>query len=289
MQKILSLVFILLLNCFSVLAQDQVYGVVQQKARPREGIQVFLKQFMQEFNVDNGAAIPKSVQQISFRVKFIVEKDGSFSNIQVVDDVYHYEKEIKRVFNLMPFWNPAMHDGNLVRSSFTLPVKINYDSSNTSTEKIMFVNENQINSYLQSLNEQKIETNYFTLNCNCSIVKSAANDELHTEEYFIASQDDKVLYNIVFKDLPQNIAVEEVLKVKAEAQARQAEFKEITFLGYNALVVAFKTQTDEGESEFQTMFIPTEKHLVAVALQTTNKQLTRLTFNHLLKNFKLKN
>ena len=288
MKKILLILFVLLINNFSAFAQDEVKSFVQQKAFPKEGLQAFMKQFVAEFNTNNAKAIPKSVNQIKLRVKFIVEKDGSFSDITIVDDEYKFEREVKRVFELMPVWNAAIHEGNPVRSSFTMPITVNYDQSNLSSEKDIFLNESQINSYLQTLNSNTIETTNFDLTCNCSIVRSSTGEDLKTEEFFIASQDDKVTYNVIFKQITQAESIAELQKIKLEAQERKAEFRELKFLGYNSLAIGFYTKNSEYESQYQTLFIPTKDFLVVVNLQSNNKQLTRLSFNHLLKNFKLK-
>lgn len=286
MKKIL-LILLLLIQKFSVLAQETPI-IPQVKAHPKEGLQTFMKQFAEEFNANNGKAIPKSVNQIKLRVKFIVEKDGSFSDINIVDDEYKFEREVKRVLDLMPIWNAAIHEGKSVRSSFTMPVTVNYDQSNLSSEKDIFCNESQINSYLETLNGNTIETTYFNLTCNCSIVKTSTKEDLKNEEFFIASQDDKVIYNVIFRQITQENGLAELQKIKKEAQERKAEFKELKFLGYNALAIGFYTKDANYESQFQTLIIPTKDYLVVVALQSENKQLTRLSFNHLLKNLKLK-
>ena len=288
MKKTLTLFLIFFITSFSAIAQDQVHSFVKQKASPKEGLQTFMKQFAQEFNTNNAKAIPKSVNQIKFKVKFIIEKDGSFSEINVVDDEYKFEREVKRVFNLMPVWNAAIHDGNPVRSSFTMPVTLKYDQSDLSSEKDIFLNESQINSYLETLNENTIENTYFNLTCNCSIVRSSTSEDLMTEEFFIASQDDKVTYNVIFKQITQENGYAELQKIKLEAQERKAEFRELKFLGYNSLAIGFYAKDADYVSQYQTLFIPTKDYLVIVNLQSNNKQLTRLSFNHLLKNFKLK-
>jgi len=289
MKKILLLLLILIVNSFSVFAQDEVYSFVQQKAYPKEGLQVFYKNFVGEFNTNNAKSIPKSVNQINLRVKFIVEKDGSFSDIKVLDDEYKFEREIKRVFNLMPYWNAAIHEGNPVRSSFTMPIKVNYDHSKLTSENDIFFNKDQINSYVTTLNGNKIETTYFDLTCNCTIIKSSTNSELTSEEFLLLSQDDKVSYSIGFKKLDQKTAINELVKIKAEAEQQRTYVRDVEFLGYsNALNVAFYTKEGDYESQYQTLFVPTKDYLVVISLQSANKQLTNLSFAHLLKNFKLK-
>ena len=56
-------------------------------------------------------------------VSFIVEKDGDFSNIEVVRGVDPMiDKEAIRVVKSMPKVTPAKQRGRPVRMSFTLPI-----------------------------------------------------------------------------------------------------------------------------------------------------------------------
>lgn len=56
-------------------------------------------------------------------VKFVVERDGSITDIKIIKDFgYGSGKEVVRVVKGMPRWAPAMKDGKAVRSHFNLPV-----------------------------------------------------------------------------------------------------------------------------------------------------------------------
>jgi periplasmic protein TonB len=56
--------------------------------------------------------------------RFVVERDGSISNIETVRDIGGgCGDETIRVIKLMPKWNPGKQRGNPVRVMFTLPVK----------------------------------------------------------------------------------------------------------------------------------------------------------------------
>ena len=56
-------------------------------------------------------------------VQFVVNKDGSIVDAQVVRGVDPYlDKEALRVVGLMPKWKPGMQRGKPVRVKFTLPV-----------------------------------------------------------------------------------------------------------------------------------------------------------------------
>lgn len=57
-------------------------------------------------------------------IKFIVEKDGSVSNAEILKSISPgLDKEALRVVNLFPNFSPGMQGGKPVRVSFTLPVK----------------------------------------------------------------------------------------------------------------------------------------------------------------------
>jgi protein TonB len=56
-------------------------------------------------------------------VKFVVEKDGSVGNVQVVKGVdKDLDKEAMRVVRAMPKWQPGKNNGQAVRCYYNLPV-----------------------------------------------------------------------------------------------------------------------------------------------------------------------
>lgn len=56
-------------------------------------------------------------------VKFVVGKDGSVSQAQIVRGVdASLDKEALRVVNSMPKWNPGMNNGQPANVWFTLPI-----------------------------------------------------------------------------------------------------------------------------------------------------------------------
>jgi TonB family protein len=56
-------------------------------------------------------------------VQFIVEKDGSITNVHVVRGKHPaLDAEAKRVVSLMPKWNPGKNDGEPVRVTYNLPI-----------------------------------------------------------------------------------------------------------------------------------------------------------------------
>lgn len=101
---------------------NKVWGFVQKKASPNEGMETFYKSYIRKFNAPD---VGGNVQEISVLLKFVVEKDGSFTDIQIAGpDPHNIGKEAIRVLKAMPKWKPAEHNGKTVRSSFKLPIKL---------------------------------------------------------------------------------------------------------------------------------------------------------------------
>jgi len=68
-------------------------------------------------------AIENAVQG-TVLVSFIVEKDGSLTDIQVVRDIgSNCGKEAIRLVEGMPKWTPGAIDGKAVRTKITTPFK----------------------------------------------------------------------------------------------------------------------------------------------------------------------
>ena len=59
------------------------------------------------------------------KVMFIIEADGSISNIKVTKDLGQgTEEEAKRVISLFPKWSSGERDGKKVRVLFELPINV---------------------------------------------------------------------------------------------------------------------------------------------------------------------
>lgn len=101
--------------------ENKVHTFVKQKAAPNEGIQKFMNNYARKFNAPD---VGGNVSEIKVRLQFVVEKDGSFTDLQVLDDKQGVGNEAKRVLKSMPKWKPAQHNGKTVRSKFTLPITI---------------------------------------------------------------------------------------------------------------------------------------------------------------------
>jgi protein TonB len=55
--------------------------------------------------------------------KFVIEKDGSVTNVEIVKGVgYGMDEETLRVVKMLPKWNPGKQSGKAVRQAFTMPI-----------------------------------------------------------------------------------------------------------------------------------------------------------------------
>jgi len=100
---------------------NKIHNFVQQKAAPVDGMQKFYTAFTRKFNAPE---VGSGVNQIKVVLKFVVEKDGSFTDVQIINDQNGAGKEAMRVLRTMPKWKPGMQNGKPVRSSFNLPITI---------------------------------------------------------------------------------------------------------------------------------------------------------------------
>ncbi len=81
---------------------------------------------LQEF-IKNNLHYPQQAKEAKVEglvfVSFVVEKDGSLSNVSIIKDIgYDCGQEVVRMIKSMPKWNPAKENGNVVRQQFNLPI-----------------------------------------------------------------------------------------------------------------------------------------------------------------------
>lgn len=105
-----------------IVDDNKVYVAVEVQAGPNGGMPAFYKKFASSFSAPE---VDEGVSQIRVMLSFVVEKDGSFTDVKVLRDPgYGAGKEAIRVLKSMPNWKPAMQNGRPVRSQFTLPITI---------------------------------------------------------------------------------------------------------------------------------------------------------------------
>ena len=103
---------------------QQAFDVVEQMPEYPGGIKALLDYLCQ--NVKYPADAEK--QKIEGRViaNFVVETDGSISNVEVFRPVFpSLDAEAVRVLSAMPKWKPGMQSGKVVRVKYTVPISFN--------------------------------------------------------------------------------------------------------------------------------------------------------------------
>ena len=100
---------------------EKAYDVVEQMQEYPGGIPALI-QFLQE-NLQYPEQAMASHIEGRVLVAFIVEKDGSISDIKAVRQVDpSLDNEAMRVVSIMPKWTPGYMNGKPVRVRFTLPI-----------------------------------------------------------------------------------------------------------------------------------------------------------------------
>lgn len=124
--KFLALLFILISSATANIADAQntdsdAYAVVDV-APEYVGGQTAMIEFLWKNLQYPAEAMEKNVQGTVY-VSFIVEKDGSISNVVLKRDIGSgCGEEAVRVVKMMPKWTPGKQNGKEVRTQFILPV-----------------------------------------------------------------------------------------------------------------------------------------------------------------------
>ena len=109
-------------NVNSNAAKESVYDQVEVKPEFPGGMPALVK-YLQENIKYPSAALAEKAQGTAF-VRFVVEKDGSITNTEIIKSSgnIYLDKEALRVASNMPKWKPGMQQGKPVRVFFMLPI-----------------------------------------------------------------------------------------------------------------------------------------------------------------------
>lgn len=123
--KVALMMFVLLFSFMTSTAQtkknDMVFDVVEVMPQFPGGQIAMLKYIMENMKYPEQAM--KEGIQGRVAVRFIVEKDGSISDVKPILSVHPLlNKEAVRVVKSMPKWSPGKQNGKPVRVRFNLPV-----------------------------------------------------------------------------------------------------------------------------------------------------------------------
>ena len=123
--KVALMMLVLLFSFMTSTAQtkknNMVFDVVEVMPQYPGGQIAMMKYIMENIKYPEQAM--KEGIQGRVTVRFIVEKDGSISDVKPVLSVHPLlNKEAVRVVKSMPKWSPGKHNGKPVRVRFNLPV-----------------------------------------------------------------------------------------------------------------------------------------------------------------------
>ncbi len=105
-----------------VYSKNHVFEIVEE-APSFPGGEKKIQEFL-NLNLKYPESMVESNIQGRVFCQFIIEKDGSISDIQVVRSIHELlDNEAVRVINLMPNWIPGKQGGVPVKVRFTLPVQ----------------------------------------------------------------------------------------------------------------------------------------------------------------------
>ena len=132
MKKLLLMSLMAMLGLTTVNAQktvvaeknQQVFDVVEQMPEYPGGMQALFEYLSQNVKYPEDA----EKQKVEGRViaTFVVETDGSISNVEVVKPAFpSLDAEAVRVLSGMPKWTPGMQSGKVVRVKYTVPINFN--------------------------------------------------------------------------------------------------------------------------------------------------------------------
>ncbi len=103
-------------------AEDHIFEYLEEMPEFPGGQAAMMKWLSKNINYPPIAA--ENNIQGRVMVSFVVEPNGSISNVKIVRGVDpNLDKEAMRVVGKMPKWKPGMQTGKPVRARFTLPVQ----------------------------------------------------------------------------------------------------------------------------------------------------------------------
>ena len=123
--KVALMMFVLLFSFMTSTAQtkknDMLFSVVEVMPQYPGG-QIAMLQYLMK-NIKYPEQATKEGIQGRVAVSFIVEKDGSISNVRPIHSVHTLlDKEAVRVVKSMPKWSPGKQNGKPVRVQLIVPI-----------------------------------------------------------------------------------------------------------------------------------------------------------------------
>jgi TonB family protein len=109
-------------NCYTSSGLDTSYYDYEISPRFKGGDEERIKFLIK--NIKYPKAASRDGIQGMVALSFVIEKDGTLSNIRIIKSVHPLlDDEALRVMRLMPAWIPGKQDGENVRVQFNMPIK----------------------------------------------------------------------------------------------------------------------------------------------------------------------
>ena len=104
------------------ISENVIFGDIPDQAASFPGGHNALREF-----IDNNLHYPETLAEAGVQgrviVRFVIEKDGTVTNPKVVKSIDPVlDQEALRIVSIMPKWSPAKMYGNVIRSTYTVPV-----------------------------------------------------------------------------------------------------------------------------------------------------------------------
>ena len=108
----------------AVANEDSVYQVVDQQPSFPGGEEEMMAYHKKNIHVEQ----PFNPTTGRLTISFIVEKDGTLSNFEVLSTpTPQFGEESVRVFQSMPKWEPGKKDGKIVRTKYVFSSSIHFE------------------------------------------------------------------------------------------------------------------------------------------------------------------
>lgn len=104
------------------ISENVIFGDVPEQAASFPGGMQKLQEFINE-NIQYTEEMNETCAQGRVIVQFVIEKDGTVTNPKVVRSIGPlFDKEALRIVSIMPKWIPARRNGNVIRTTYVVPV-----------------------------------------------------------------------------------------------------------------------------------------------------------------------
>ena len=102
--------------------EEKIYELSELDLKPEysKGIEAFYKFIAKNFNIPEEEGLKGKII-----ISFVIENDGSLSNMKVLQDVgFDTGDEAIRVLKMSEKWKPGQKDGKTVRVLYSFPITI---------------------------------------------------------------------------------------------------------------------------------------------------------------------